>query len=108
MCRDFRSLKFMNEEKPKSIWKKSLKGPRGLLLWLIPFTLVFAVIYANDDVPDSLKNYLGLPIYALFFSLFVMLMLLLVIRFVRWLFCWRNFRRFLFGLACFATLIALF
>jgi hypothetical protein len=23
-------------------------------------------------------------------------------------FCWRNFKRFLFGLACFATLIALF
>jgi hypothetical protein len=108
MCGDFRSLKFMSEEKPKSIWKKSLKGPRGLLLWLIPFTLVFAVVYANDDVPDWLKNYLGLPTYALFFSLFVMLMLLLVIRFVRWLFCWRNFRRFLFGLACFATLIALF
>ncbi len=29
-------------------------------------------------------------------------------RFVRWVCCWRNFKRFLFGLACFATLIALF
>jgi hypothetical protein len=27
---------------------------------------------------------------------------------VRWLCCWRNFKRFLFGLACFVTLIALF
>jgi len=26
---------------------------------------------------------------------------------VRWLFCWRNFKRFLFGLACLVTLIAL-
>ncbi|HSY09960.1 MAG TPA: hypothetical protein VK840_03505 [Candidatus Dormibacteraeota bacterium] len=97
----------MNED-PKSIWKKSLKGPRSLLLWLIPLTLVFVVIYASGNVPFSLKNYLGLPAYALFFSLFVTLMLLFTIKFIRWVFCWRNFKRFLFGLACFATLIALF
>jgi hypothetical protein len=97
----------MNED-PKSIWKKSFKGPRSLLLWLIPLTLIFFVVYANGTVPDSLKNYLGLPAYALFFSLFVTLMLWFAIKFVRWGFCWRNFRRFLFGLACFATLIALF
>jgi hypothetical protein len=97
----------MNED-PKSIWKKSLKGPRSLLLWLIPLTLVFVVIYASGNVPFSLKNYLGLPAYALFFSLFVTLMLLFAIKFIRWLFCWRNFRRFLFVLACLATLIALF
>jgi hypothetical protein len=97
----------MNED-PKSIWKKSLKGPRSLLLWLIPFALVFIVIYASGAVPDSLKNYLGLTAYALFFSLFVTLMLLFAIKFIRWVFCWRNFKRFLFGCACFATLIALF
>ena len=97
----------MNED-PKSIWKKSLKGPRSLLLWLIPLTFVFVVIYASGNVPFSLKNYLGLPAYALFFSLFVTLMLLFAIKFIRWVFCWRNFKRFLFGLACFATLIALF
>ena len=28
--------------------------------------------------------------------------------FIRWFFCWRNFKRFLFGVACLATLIALF
>jgi len=28
--------------------------------------------------------------------------------FLRWMFCWRNFKRALFALACFATLIALF
>ena len=28
--------------------------------------------------------------------------------FIRWLCCWRNLKRFLFGLACFVTLIALF
>ena len=96
------------DEKPESIWKKSWTSRRGLLLWLIPLALLFIVVYANDDVPFSLKNYLGLPAYALFFSLFVTLMLLFAVQFVRWVFCWRNFKRFLFGLACFATLIALF
>ena len=96
------------DEKPKSIWKKSWKGPRGLLLLLIPFTLVFIVIYASGAVLPSLKNYLGLPAYALFFSLSVTLMLLFVIKLVCWGFCRRNFKKFLFGLACFATLIALF
>ena len=96
------------DEKPKSIWKKTLKGPRGLLLWLIPFTLVLVATFAGGDVPNSLKNYLGLPAYALFFSVLVTLMLLLAVKFVRWVFCWRNFKRFLFGLACFATFIALF
>jgi hypothetical protein len=96
------------DEKPKSIWKKSWTGRRGLLLWLIPLTLLFIVVYANGNVPDSLKNYLGLPAYALFFSLFVTLMLSFAVRFVRWVFCWRNFKRFLFGLACFVTLVALF
>ena len=96
----------MNQE-PNSFWKKSWKSPRGLLLWLIPLTLVFIMIYASGAVPDSLKNYLGLPAYALFFSLFVTLMLLFAVKFVRWVFCRRNFKRFLFGLACLATLIAL-
>ena len=97
----------MNQE-PNSFWKKSWKSPRGLLLWLIPLTLLFIVVYANGNVPDSLKNYLGLPAYALFFSIFATSMLFFTVKFVRWIFCWRNFKRFLFGLACFATLIALF
>jgi hypothetical protein len=97
----------MNEE-PKSIWKKSWTGRRGLLFWLIPFTLIFIVIYAGGVVPPSLKNYLGLPAYALFFSLFVTLMLFFAIKLVRWGFCRRNFKEFLFGVACLATLIALF
>ncbi|HXI72791.1 MAG TPA: hypothetical protein VNN22_20830 [Verrucomicrobiae bacterium] len=96
------------DERPKSIWKKSLKGSNELWLLLIPFSLVFAVIYAGGDVPASLKNYLGLPAYALLFSLFVTLLVLLAVKFFRWIFSWRNFKRFLFGCACAATLIALF
>jgi hypothetical protein len=94
------------DEKPKSFWKKSLNGPRGLL-WLIPLTLGFAVIYADGHVPEPLENYLGLPIYALLFSIFITLTLLLAVKFVRWVCCWRNFKRFLLDVACLATLIAL-
>ena len=95
------------DEKPKSIWKKTLKGPNGLWLLLIPFTLVFAAIYTGGNVPHSLKNYLGLPTYALFLSVFITLMLLLAAKFFRWLCCGRNFKRFLFGFACFITFLAL-
>jgi hypothetical protein len=70
--------------------------------------LIFIVVYDNGAVPPSLKNYLGLPAYALFSSLFVTLMLLFVIKLVRWGFCRRDFKKFLFGLTCLATLIALF
>ena len=96
------------EKKPESVWKKSWRGPRWLLFCLIPFTLGFAVVYANGDVPEPLKNYLGLPIYALFFSIFVTLILLLAVKFVCWLGNWHNIKRFLFGLACCFTLLALF
>jgi len=96
------------DEKPKSIWKKSLKGPNWLWLLLIPVMLVFAAIYVCGNVPASLKNYLGLPAYAFLLALFVALVLVLAVKFFRWVFCWRNLKRFLFGLACFATLIALF
>jgi hypothetical protein len=95
-------------QEPKSNWRKSWKRPRGFLLWLIPFTLVFIVIYAGDSVPFFLKNYLGLPAYALFFSLLVTLILLLAVQLVRWLFCRRNLKKSIFGCACFATLVALF
>ena len=38
----------------------------------------------------------------------LVLFLWLLIKTIFWLCCWRNFKRFLFGLACLATLIALF
>ena len=38
----------------------------------------------------------------------LVMLIFLIAAFLRWLCCWRNVKRFLFGLACFATLIALF
>jgi hypothetical protein len=96
-------------EKPKSIWKKSWKGPRGFLLWFIVLVVAaFAVIFSIGYV-SNFKHPIGqLVFFAFLYAICWALVGTLVIVFIRWLCCWKNFRRFLFGLACFITLIALF
>jgi hypothetical protein len=97
------------DEKPKSIWKKSWTGWRGLLLgWLILMTVLlvfFFILLAATGTPVAksdnelwLLGVIGIGVTLIF----------LLAAFIRWVCCWRNFKRFLFGLACFATLIALF
>jgi hypothetical protein len=96
------------DEKPKSIWKKSLKFPGLLMAWLVLVVvtmLVFSiVILLMGDIFSKTSDFVGL----LIFGAVVATILLCLWLFIRWIFCWRNFKRFLFGLACFATLIALF
>ncbi|HEY3930862.1 MAG TPA: hypothetical protein VGM58_00665 [Verrucomicrobiae bacterium] len=101
------------DEKPKSIWKKSLKPltlklPGIFLAWLIltaAAMLLFSIAILIIGEPfTKLWNFIGL----LILGAVVATILLCLWIFIRWLFCWRNFKRFLFGLACFATLIALF
>jgi hypothetical protein len=100
------------DEKPKGIWKKSLKGPRGFLLgFIILFTAVFLVFFLLGFVSAKNNSMMQLVVFALtcaVFSVLAGVLILAFIRFIRWLFCWRNFKRFLFGLVCFATLLALF
>ena len=93
----------MNEE-PKSIWKKSLKLPGLLSAWLAAmlatiFIFVLVMMVRNEafDVPGLLV--LGAVCATVLLALWAA---------VRWLFCWRNLKRTLFVLACFATLVALF
>jgi len=95
------------DEIPKSIWKKSWKGWRGFLLgWLglmLATLIIFWVIMFAAGAritSEELKLWAALAVCATTVTFLVL--------FFRWLFCWRNFKRFLFGLACFATLIALF
>ena len=98
----------MNEE-PKSIWKKSWTGWRGLLLgWLI-LMVALAVIFLIWVIS------MGMPIAGSgeelrLFGVFTIAIttIFLLASFIRWVCCWRNFKRALFGLACLATLIALF
>jgi hypothetical protein len=98
----------MENEKSKSIWKKPLKGRRlvaGLVLLLV---VIFFLIFSMGTVPSPLEHYLGLPTYALFLSICLVLLGFIIVKFTCWLCCWRNFKRFFFGLACLITLIALF
>ncbi|HEY5231974.1 MAG TPA: hypothetical protein VIK35_00370 [Verrucomicrobiae bacterium] len=90
------------DEKPKSIWKKSWVGWRGFLLSAV---LVFAVVMFIGWLAGADA---GLILSIAGILLVVSLVLVVGVGLFRWLFCWRNFKRGLFGLACFITLIALF
>jgi hypothetical protein len=98
----------MNEE-PKNIWKKSWKGPRGFFfLWLLILAAAFLIIFTfglSTRIADSSAN---LTLVSLIWATVVAVVGFVVASFIRWIFCWRNFKRFLFGVACFVTLIALF
>src|SRR5215510_2870297 len=96
----------MNEE-PKTVWKKSWKGPRGLFLWFALLgCAVFVLIVCAGLVLESGKV-AEVLLVAFIASVCVALGGTLAVAFIRWVWCWRNFKRFLFGVACFVTLIVL-
>ena len=101
----------MNEE-PKSIWKKSWRGLYWLHAWLIVVATTFlAVLIVGLFIPGrprSLSDWWPMLVFMLLFSVVVATAFVCLWAYVRWLFCWRNFKRFLFGLAGFIALIALF
>jgi len=84
---------------PTSIWKKSWTGPRSLLIWFILFFFIFLIglTAVSTNLPPLWLLALGFALTGV-----------ALIAFIHWVRCWRNFKRFLFGLACLATLIALF
>jgi hypothetical protein len=99
-------INFMNE-KPKSFWKKSLRFPVSFFCWLLLVPCLALVICLfgallidgaqwERDL-DTIWVVTAICVAVVFFAFFI-----------HWIFCWRNFKRFLFGLACFITLIALF
>src|SRR5208282_2998674 len=97
----------MNEE-PKSIWKKSWTGWRGLFFgWLIlmaTLAVIFSIWLISMGAPIA-KSGDELLVFGVFAIAITTIFLLASL--IRWLCCWRNFKKFLFGLACFATLVAL-
>jgi hypothetical protein len=92
-------------EKPKSIWKKSRRGMRSYLLaWLAVLAIapvIFAIFTLATQTPFTHAEF-GL---LLFFEVFVSILFLVGV-FMQWLIS-MGWRRILFALACFATLIAL-
>ncbi len=98
---------FMNEE-PKSIWRKPWKGPRGFFLfWLLILAAAFLIIFSIGLLARVAGSVGDVALTALIQATVVAVAAFLIVSSLRWLFCWRNFKRFLFDLACLATLIAL-
>jgi len=96
-------------EESRSIWTRPWRGRRKLYLWFgLLDVAVFVVVFCVGFVLQSAAEAAELALFAEAISVGVGLAAVLVVRFVRWLCCWRNFRRFLFGLVCLLTLVALF
>jgi hypothetical protein len=95
-------------EKPPSNWKQPLTGKRKWLAWFALFAVVlFVVVVCVASVSNQRVGIGGVILFASIVAAVGSVFVLVAIRFVRWFCCWRNFRRFLFGIACFVTLIAL-
>ena len=98
-------------EKPESIWRKSWTGWGRLWTWLIlVMATFFIVLIISLITPSGSRNFPDWR-FALGVTLIVSVVAAMVgglVGFICWLVHWRNFKRFLFCLACFATLIALF
>ena len=92
----------------KSFWKKLRRGFRA---WLILAAAAFLTFAITDKFAGNLNDWDDwLPALVLAFgaSLIISAALVALWIFARWLCCWRNFKRFLFGVACLAVLVALF
>lgn len=96
------------DEQPKSIWKQPIAGKRKWLAWLalagvVALIIIIGILLATGKPPPMGELILFSSIIALIISA----LLVALFGFIRWLCCWRNFRRFLFGFACVITLIVL-
>jgi hypothetical protein len=100
------------DEKTKSVWKKSWTGWGRLRAWLIvvaaTFIIVLIVILLIPGRPRDFSDWWPALAFLLFVSVVIATVFVGLWAFIRWLFCWRNFKRLLFACACFVTLIALF
>ncbi len=98
----------MNED-PKNFWRKPWKGWRGIFGWFVLLAsatfVVFLMIGLTTTVNGGVMD-LALPSSVV--AILLALLLVLAVLFIRWLCNWRNLRRFLFGVACVVTVIALF
>ena len=87
-------------DKPKSVWTRPWQGRRKVFAWFALLAVtIFVILMCFDS--DLILPALGL-------ALGISLLIMIAVWFIRWLCCWRNFKRFIFGLACLVTFIALF
>jgi len=100
------------DEKNNGFWRSSWKGRRGFWVWLLLVAATLSLVslflpailstieYSLSNNSDCLAVVISCVVSAT--ALFCLVI------FIRWLCCWRNFHRFLWGLACLAVLILLF
>ena len=107
------------EENPKSIWRRPFKGQSVFLFWLliVPIaaflgacllTMITAISTPLFDRHPGFENFVGCVLVIMFWLIVAIAVVFGIGNFIRWGFNWRNFKRFLLGCACLATLIALF
>jgi len=97
----------MNEQ-PENIRNTPWRKPAWILAFFgLVAAATFIVILSFDDpgIGNALVN--TSPLIALIIAACLVAAVSLFLLFVRWLCCWRNVKRFLFGVACLLTLIAL-
>ncbi|HTX20582.1 MAG TPA: hypothetical protein VMD27_01805 [Candidatus Aquilonibacter sp.] len=101
-------------DKPKSIWKKSWQEPHWLREWLILVVATFLVTFVIGVLTGYLlidwswSEWVLASAFSLITGFVVATFVIGVAALIRWFFSKKNFKRTLFALACFITLIALF
>src|ERR1035437_8924181 len=97
------------DEKRKSIWKKSWKGPRATLFLAVFVAVLGSLVAVCSFLPPGNDPPTQLGWAGLFLGVFGgVLLLYLIVHNFRKIFCWRTTKRCFFILACLVTLIALF
>jgi hypothetical protein len=91
-----------------SIWRRPWKSPKQLAIWGgLLFTGVFLVLVVIAALAPGMPQGPELVGFAGAGALIVCAVLLVTLPLLRWVCCWRNFRRVLFAAACLATLVAM-
>ena len=96
------------DDKAQSIWKRPWAGWRQILAWfaLLVGGIFVVVCVITLAISRSALTWEFIP-GALLISIVFALVGVSVFFFIRWLCHWKNLRKVLFGVACFATLLAL-
>jgi hypothetical protein len=83
------------------------RHPVYLSLFLCFTVVAFCIIFITA-MTTSIQHPIGTVLFfASLYAIVFALAAVLLIAFFRWACCWRNFKRFLFGIACAITLVAL-
>jgi len=96
------------DETPQSIWKKPLRSPKQTLTWFALLAgALFVIIVCISFLQGASGRNMDSILSALVAALVITSVVFVGLWFLRWVCCWRNFRRLLFGVACLVTLVVL-